>query len=306
MKCVKCGAEIEDGSRFCEVCGTPVSAPEGMSGSLPNGISSQNVSYGGLNTRVIRKWFKGRPIWPILLTVLGLLTVMAVVGIFLLIIGVIAWIVTWMGASEGDVQEVDQAWNYCAKLLEQRGMEKLNLVKEQVGLIDPIVVTGRGSSPDVTFARAKIKSKSRRWGIFGWISSVVSLFRKDGTELDPYEAYRIAGDNGLRSMLRQLSVYMFTDTQLLRYTGNIDISTGMIYAESTDEVFYQDIEGIHFRQEVYKVAKKRLFVNRIAESVELYLGGCTLSSSISLDGGNSVIDQQFTAMRSLIRDKKNS
>lgn len=39
----------------------------------------------------------------------------------------------------------------------------------------------------------------------------------------------------------------------------------------------------------------------------LYLGGTTLTSNIiRAIGGQSVIDQQFGAMRELIRDKKNS
>lgn len=28
MKCAKCGAEIQDGAKFCEMCGAPTAAPE--------------------------------------------------------------------------------------------------------------------------------------------------------------------------------------------------------------------------------------------------------------------------------------
>ena len=53
--------------------------------------------------------------------------------------------------------------------------------------------------------------------------------------------------------------------------------------------------------------RKKAFVHIMLERVVLYLGGTTLTSNIiRAIGGQSVIDQQFGAMRELIRDKKNS
>lgn len=323
MNCAKCGAELEKDSRFCEVCGTPVN--DALAGQQETDFTQERPKeqYGGgssggggfygsaeLSTRRIRKWFKGRPLWPAVITVLAFLMALImddgkIVPIIVMLIGAVIWALTWMGTMESDVQMVDMAWDQCAKYLKGRGMEKLNLIQEQVSLIDPVVVTGLGVSPNASFANARQMIQAKRtFGPFGLIRGIIGLFRKDGTKLDPYEAYRIAADEGLRSMLRQLTVYMFTDTQLLVYKGNIDISTGMIYAESTDEVFYEDIEGMNFTQTVYKAQRKNRFVNKVSEDMELYLGGCKLSSSISMDAGVSIIDQQFGAMRSLIRDKK--
>lgn len=320
MNCAKCGAELEKDSRFCGVCGAPagdVSAGQREEEPVPERQTERyqenrpgGSNYEELNTKRIRKWFKGRPLWPAVITVLAFLMALVmdegrIVPVIIMLIGAAVWAYTWMGTMESDVQMVDMAWDRCARYLQGRGLEKLNLIQEQVSLIDPVVVTGRGESPNASFANAKLMRQSRSlFSPFGLIGAVIGLFRKDGTELDPYEAYRIAADEGLRSMLRQLTVYMFTDTQILIYKGNIDISTGMIYAESTDEVFYEDIEGMNFTQSVYKVLRKKRFVNKISEDIELYLGGCRLSSSIAMDAGKSVIDQQFAAMRNLIRDKK--
>ena len=149
MNCIKCGAEIEEGSRFCEVCGAPVGDGAGAAGQgagafgggnnqpqEPGGEKRESFINGGFDTKKIRKWFEGRrPWWPILLVVIGLLFLkfgdgvgMILFSILVTALGGACWYFTWMAVSEDNVALVDQAWNYYANVLAQRGMEKLNLI----------------------------------------------------------------------------------------------------------------------------------------------------------------------------------
>ena len=228
------------------------------------------------------------------------------IGLVMIVVGLIFLLKTdYTGEAS-----VDQAWNNQVEVLTQRGMDKLNLIDDQVSLIDPVVLIGLGASPDSSFAAAKaeIDTKNASKSLFG---SIFSLFKKkkpNGTEADPVEAYKIGSDERLRSMLLEVTVYRFTESQILIYCGDVDISTGLVYKEYTSEAFYQDIEAMNFNQSLYKVfnRKKKQYVNKVTESLELMLGGCTLRSSINTEVGASVIDTQFAAMRNLIRDKKNA
>jgi len=229
-------------------------------------------------------------------------------GLILIVVGVVFLLKTdYTGEAS-----VDQAWNNQVEILTQRGMDKLNLIDDQVSLIDPVVLVGLGATPDGSFAAAKVQAEAAKAknGLFGW-GSIFKLFKKkkpDGTEDDPVESYKIGSDERIRSMLLEVTVYRFTESQVLIYCGDVDISTGLVYKEYTSECFYQDIEGMNFNQSLYKVfnRKKKQYVNKVTESLELFLGGCSLRSSINTEVGDSVIDTQFTAMRNLIRDKKNA
>ncbi|MBO5146292.1 MAG: zinc ribbon domain-containing protein [Lachnospiraceae bacterium] len=325
MNCQKCGAQLEEGAKFCEMCGTPAPAavPVNMEiGSVhktysQNSFHDDNGDYDvsqGFNTKKIRKWFEGASYgkW-ILLIIIGAVLVTVIIGIPILIIGIVGLVRSFTAG----VNEVDMAWNAYADVLSKRGIQKLNVIEEQVNLIDPVVLVGFGASPDSSFEAAKELGGSRSalgrlFSFSYWLSLLARLWpfgkKTKGTELDPYEASRIGKDDILRSMLMSVSVYRFSEEQVLIYTGNLDISTGLIYNERTEEVFYQDIEGIRFSQSVFKVysTNKKRFVNKARESLELYLSGCTLHASFRTDMNTSVIQNQFSAMRSLIRDKKNS
>lgn len=319
MNCPKCGAKIDEGSKFCDMCGAPID-----DGNVPN----ERNSYGGqgvapeqpfwedgggfdtgvrFDTKKIRKWFRGKSLKvPIFVTVMGFLmvvlagrydTAVMVFGILVLVAGIAACVLTYLSAF--DVSEVDRAWNTYVDLLPKRGFDKLNMIQEQVSLIKPIVLAGFGEAPDSSFESANQT-----------IDMILDYRKKirlrKGTKDDPYEAERIGKDDILRSMLLSVTVYIFTEEQVLIYTGNIDISTGLIYRERTEEVFYQDIEGIRFRQNVFKVysMNKKKYVNKLRETMELYLSGCTLKSSYRTELNASLLQEGFTAMRNLIRDKK--
>lgn len=289
--------------------------------SSSHGGDNQNYETGGSDTKKIRKYFLSQSLIPILVIILGFL-IMAVLGtqrnggIFIgigFIVVCVGIVLKFIPNFSGE-DEVDRAVNRQIKILKKRGMQKLNLIQEQVDLIDPIVLVGVGASPDSSFDAARIAiqaKKSKKFkGIFR-IFNVFTLFfhrKSKGTEDDPVVAMRIGSDDNLRSMLLEVSVYMFSEEQILMYCGDVDISTGLVYSERTTECFYKDIEGMDFSQSLYKgfSQKHKRYINKIMENFTLYLGGCNFSASMNSEMNNSKMDNQFSAMRNLIRDKKNS
>ena len=90
------------------------------------------------------------------------------------------------------------------------------------------------------------------------------------------------------------------------YVGDVDISTGLIYRENISECYYQDIEAVRFQQKIYKAfhRKSKTYVNKLKEDFVLFLGGAQFSASVNSEVGTSILDEKFTAMRNLIREKK--
>ena len=103
-----------------------------------------------------------------------------------------------------------------------------------------------------------------------------------------------------------MSTYAFSEDQLYVYTGNIDISTGMIYDEYTDEIFYKDITDIYMEESLAKVydmkkKKDKYYKNQI---IGLKGAGFNKRNSMKDSLNNDSFSTQFAAMRNLIRDKK--
>lgn len=326
MKCTKCGAPLMDDSNFCEVCGAKITNNETRTtynGQTPfmekqQGFESQILNYyvnPGFNVDRIRKWFLGNPLLDLLclLAILSGLVFcfispimhlflrdrsisMLGVGFGIVFGGILAKIIINQ-RQEDNVEEIEQAWKTYTNILSQRGMQKLNLIQEEVSLLEPIVLIGRGASPNDSYVVSKEKEKAAN-----------NIFTRITENNDPIEVYKIDKYNIFRSMLLQVSVYMFSGEQVFAYVGNIDISTGLIYKEGTSEVFFHDIEGVAFKQEVLKIYNERTKVrdSKIMETFVLYLAGCKLKSSILLEENDmSVIENQLVGMRNLIRDKKN-
>lgn len=258
--------------------------------------------------KTIRKYFLSQRILPMILIIIGI-PLIFVMGIGLILIAIGIFLLFRTNFSGEDA--VDRAMSRQVHILKKRGLDKLNLIQDQVSLIDPIVLIGIGESPDSSFDAARIASQSqKKRGLFSFLN-IFRLFgrkKSNGTENDPVEALRIGSDDGLRTLLMEVTVYMFTEQQVLMYRGDVDISTGLVYSEMTAECFYQDIEGMNFSQSIYKVfnSKKKKYMNKIMESFTLFLGGFKFSASMNTEMNDSAMDHQFMAMRNLIRDKKNA
>ena len=208
--------------------------------------------------------------------------------------------------------EVDQATKEEIDILKERGMKKLNIISEQVNIIDPIVIFGAGISPDSNLGM----SSRKKYGTsllfkllllpIAIIVAIVSIFKKKELNIDPFERYKIGSDTNLRYMLLQVTVFSFTENQLMMYSGNVDISTGIVYNETTAELFYTDISNISTNEELTKYFYKNHFVYKKREYVNIKGNGMNYIAGFTSDAieGKSRIDNEFAGMRNLIRDKK--
>lgn len=102
----------------------------------------------------------------------------------------------------------------------------------------------------------------------------------------------------------QATVYAFTDTQLLVYSGNVDISTGTIYKESVAEIFYKDINGVT-QTDVLKKFRVGLFKKQYYTLKNVEFDICGIIKTAAFDS-NFVPDAETSlrGMESYIREKK--
>lgn len=253
----------------------------------------------------IKHYFEGKSqTIPTILMIVGVVTMAAVVGIFLFIAGLVWFLYNKFSADLSGESEVDKAVQHEIKCARERAFQKLNLIDEQVQDVPPVVVSGRGYEPETTAARKNIGLLAKLLKVF----KIKVLKKKDDLEDDPTYMVRIGSDNKFRCSLLSVSVFMFGETQLFIYYCNVDLTTGLVYSEGTHEYFYTDINAISFEQVKEKVYnfKKRKYQRVLFECVKIFASGCHHTATLATDVDRSVIDREFTGMRNLIRERKNS
>lgn len=337
MNCPNCGREVKETERFCVVCGTQVrnvsdntntnantntndssptmDAMNDFAGKMVNSATNSlmGISKSGINFMVRRYFFgfgefilSSLVLW-IAATVLktkfgsplsyygisgfamffGFLQVVAI-NIFLISIGLGIYIRLIGGGKNA----VDEATGKCIAKLEARARQKFNVDIDQIKEIDPIIISGAGTLPKEFVMRAQK-------GIKKHVGLVTRLYSKE-----PVAGYKAGHDGITRYLLLQTTFYVFTDTQLLSYTGNIDISTGIIYEEAVSEIFYKDINSMT-QKDVLKKCKTGIFKNKYytTKYLELDICGCTKEASFD-DRLAKNANISLAGMQSFIREKK--
>lgn len=167
-------------------------------------------------------------------------------------------------------EEIDRVCLERIKDIEDKGLKKLNLEKEQVSLIKPIVVHGPYYS--------RIQSQP---------------------------LYKVGNDGVGRSSNYKASVLFFSDEQVFSYS----LAFSIISDEKktiTDEYFYKDIVSVSTSDEVFNY--KDNIGNQININFQLFKlttsGGTSISNSImSLD---DYVEKSIQGMKQLLRQKKQS
>ena len=325
MNCPNCGKELNPGDKFCIGCGARVdggaSDQAGAAGPVNNfnnaagyagGNQGGGISFGSSKT-MIRRYFFGFSdlmwlsvvVW-IIFTVLKapfkrlsyygvtspfatFCTVIQVIAVlvFLAAIGLTIYI-RFTGAGKNNV---DMATQNSIEMLKARAFSKFNVDSEQVAEVEPIKVAGVGASPDGLGVGAALKFKH--------LNTMAKIFTKD-----PVEAYRIGMDGVPRYLLVQATVYAFTDTQLLVYSGNVDISTGTIYEESVAEIFYKDVNGVTQLDQLKKF-KAGIFRKQYYNLKYVDFNVCGITKTASFDSRFAPnAEASLAGMESYIREKK--
>ena len=244
-----------------------------------------------INRSAAKKYFKGAGIWPWLLIIAGIPLAFVVVGIFM-IIGGIVWILVVYFSAGAYERQIDEIIAAEQEFLLKRGASKLNLIDEQTGLIKPIKTVGVGKESALL---------AEGGGLFATLKSLSS-----GTSQLPTLRIRFNSKGEWRFSLIQVNIFLFDEKQLFIYFANVDITTGLIYSEGTHEYFYKDICGLSTEQELVSKLnpKTRKFVNVSYEYIKVNTPGHQLSATIDTSMSESALDEQFTAMRNLVREKK--
>lgn len=257
-----------------------------------------------INRKKVRGYFEGKSqLGALILIIVGLITMAFVVGIFLLIGGIIWFLYNKFSADLSGQSEVDAARAYEIEQAKIRAKDKLNVIDEQINMVNPVIVSGRGYQPDYVSNVMAAKSGTLLKRLFG---SKRKKSKKDYE--DPIYMARIGSDGVYRCSLMSTSVFMFGEKQLYIYYSNVDLSTGVVYSEGTHEYFYSDINAMTFlqnKEKVYNFKKKR-FEGILFECVKIYASGCNYTATLFTDLDKSVVEKEFTGMRNLIREKKNA
>lgn len=258
-----------------------------------------------INRKKVKAYFAGKSqLLPIILMIVGIVTFVIIIGIGLFIAGIVWYFYNKFSADLSGESEVDAAKTYEMEQARIRGKEKLNIIDEQINSVEPVIISGRGYQPD--YVNNIIKPKAFTNAIKSLLGSSVKK-SKDDYE-DPVYMARIGSDGVYRSSLMSTSVFMFGEKQLYIYYSNVDLTTGVVYSEGTYEYFYSDISALkfyQFKEKVYNFKKKR-YEGVLLECVQLFANGCDYQASLFTDLDKSVVEREFTAMRNLIREKKDA
>jgi len=251
-----------------------------------------------------KKYFKGAGLIPLILIGTGLffglggiaVIAMAIIGLILIAAGAV-WIFAGKMAAEAYERQVDEIIAGEQEFLIQRGANKLGLVEQHTGLIEPIKTIGMGTQPSLI-----LEAKGGGKGLFAGFKSLMKAAAQS-----PILVTRVDKNGKWRYSLIQANIFMFGETQLYIYCANVDITTGLIFQEETHEYFYRDVCGITTEQRLESKlnAKTRKVQNVVIEFIKIYTPGCSHSAIIDTSiGSASVLDQQFAAMRNLVREKR--
>ena len=199
-----------------------------------------------------------------------------------------------------EVRKADVAY------LRTRAVQVMGLVDEEMSLIadDDAIIFGKE-----LMANQTKRSIFKR--VFDYIFAIprkVWHFIKVfffGEDVISQAIFMEGTDKKIRSSLASMEFIAFTEQQVLAYVCQYDVALGIILNEYTREVFYRDIDSVNYGTELLHVWSEN---SKEYHKIPVEKFRMTISSTnniwASLVGGENVLENQITAVKALVRSKK--
>ena len=198
--------------------------------------------------------------------------------------------------------------------LKNRAINNMGLIEDEFSLIDPIVATGYAPKNSVHMGSEIIGRKRDFISlIFDMIKytlkAIPMMFYNFYLEIigkAPVLSQSIffeGNDKKVRGSLISFCVTSFTEKQIISYTCNYDIALGIILEEYTREVFYRDVDSVNYGDETIHIMSEGEIIKVPSTWMRLAVSsGSDIYASAT--GENELLENQVTAMKNLIRSKK--
>lgn len=164
-----------------------------------------------------------------------------------------------------------------------QGFDRLGVDDESTSLIEPIKVSGAYLEYEPVPTTKKLISEI--------LDPSIRLIMRAGS------------DDEVRTNLIQVTMYYFTEEQILCYQVNYDICYGTFFGDATAEYFYRDIDCVQTGEMSRTIVSGKKLIEKRLEYFSVVVGSGTYTKAVS-DIRAHILDTQVKGMRNLIRSKK--
>ena len=204
-------------------------------------------------------------------------------------------------SSSGDEIIYDRIFSNDIEFLKDRAVNVMGFVSEELSMIPPIITHGYARESDAVKKSAELEEEKR--SLFQKLLEIKNLFTKD-KEYISHAVFLKGHDERIRASLISVTMFSFTEQQLVTYVCDYDIALGIILKEYVHEIFYRDVESVVYGIETWHVPTNDGSIARIPLSWTRITVSSGKNIVASMYGENDMLENQVTAMKNLIRNKK--
>ena len=204
-------------------------------------------------------------------------------------------------SSSGDEAIYDSIFDKDINFLKDRAVNVMGFISEELSMIPPILTHGYARESNSVKKSSALDEDRRSW--FQKILSIKNLFTKD-KEYISHSVFLKGHDERVRCSLVSITMISFTEQQVVAYVCDYDIALGVILNEYVNEVFYRDVESVTYGVETWHVPTNDGSIARIPLSWARITVPSGENIVASMYGENDMLENQVTAMKNLIRSKK--
>lgn len=213
--------------------------------------------------------------------------------------------------SSGDEMRYDRILQQDIMYLRDRAVNVMGLIPEELSLIEPIVTYGYAGDDTVEkTAESETEKKDLFQKIVTLMTSlpkkILSFFRRlfSGKDTISHSVFFEGRDEKIRSSLISVHIISFTEQQIVAYTCNYDIALGLILKEYVREIYYRDVETVSYGNKIRHMYLNNGKLLRMSSSWASVTVSSVENIVASMAGNNDLLEDQVTAMKNLIRSKK--